>query len=430
MLMVKSPRKGFTLIELLVVIFIIALLIALLLPAVQQAREAARRTQCRNNMKQIGLGLHNYHDQFLVFPPGWVWNNRLAWSTMILPNLEQTPLYNAITAMTVVPCVTTASTPTSTATACNAVLGGAVFDAGYIPPVQILQTSPLQTPLATYRCPSDIGRNLVDNSPEANIGAMSGTATFPNTRLPSAFGGAAGGSIFYGRSNYPAVYGCTGARRFVPGGTIVAADATTVPNRTATWIIPSTPYGADSSPLAVMGTFFENSKRSIRDLLDGTTNTIVVGERRSTNAAADNPGGETTWVGIFDRQTGTTAEINATASLVVGIAGGDLAVTTGAATFPMTMGTLTRGNVHPASAGQAFTSSSKPVKLNSAFQFPVVAGGPTSPDDHWQGFSSTHEGGGHFLLGDGSVRFVSENLDINIYSRLAACADGNPTPDF
>jgi prepilin-type N-terminal cleavage/methylation domain-containing protein len=67
-----SPKRGFTLIELLVVIAIIAILIALLLPAVQQAREAARRSQCKNNMKQLGLALHNYHDTFLRFPPGMV----------------------------------------------------------------------------------------------------------------------------------------------------------------------------------------------------------------------------------------------------------------------------------------------------------------------------------------------------------------------
>jgi prepilin-type N-terminal cleavage/methylation domain-containing protein/prepilin-type processing-associated H-X9-DG protein len=97
----RSPR-GFTLIELLVVIAIIGVLIGLLLPAVQAAREAARRAQCLNNLKQIGLGLNTYHDTNLRFPPGgytlgadrkprWI-----AWSALILRNLEQESLYNAI----------------------------------------------------------------------------------------------------------------------------------------------------------------------------------------------------------------------------------------------------------------------------------------------------------------------------------------------
>lgn len=99
----RRPRPGFTLIELLVVIAIIAILIALLLPAVQQAREAARRTQCRNNLKQIGLALHNYHDSFNTMPPGWIGMtggvpdiygiNGWGWGAHILPQIEQNNLY-------------------------------------------------------------------------------------------------------------------------------------------------------------------------------------------------------------------------------------------------------------------------------------------------------------------------------------------------
>ncbi len=88
---IRSRRAGFTLIELLVVIAIIAILIALLLPAVQQAREAARRTQCKNNLKQLGLAFHNYHDTNLVFPPGGleVASYRIGWAARIFPFLEQ-----------------------------------------------------------------------------------------------------------------------------------------------------------------------------------------------------------------------------------------------------------------------------------------------------------------------------------------------------
>jgi prepilin-type N-terminal cleavage/methylation domain-containing protein len=94
-------RRGFTLIELLVVIAIIAILIALLLPAVQQAREAARRTQCKNNLKQIGLALHNYHDVYTMFPNGAVassvggWGP--SWYMRILPYVDQAPVYNQLT---------------------------------------------------------------------------------------------------------------------------------------------------------------------------------------------------------------------------------------------------------------------------------------------------------------------------------------------
>lgn len=88
-------RRGFTLIELLVVIAIIAVLIALLLPAVQQAREAARRSQCKNNLKQLGLALHNYHDNYKGFPMGKS-SPSISMHPRILPFLDQTPLYDTV----------------------------------------------------------------------------------------------------------------------------------------------------------------------------------------------------------------------------------------------------------------------------------------------------------------------------------------------
>jgi prepilin-type N-terminal cleavage/methylation domain-containing protein/prepilin-type processing-associated H-X9-DG protein len=96
-------RRGFTLIELLVVIAIIAVLVALLLPAIQQAREAARRTQCRNHLKQLGLALYNYHGTCNVFPPGYVsgatypaTSNGWGWCAQLLPQLDQSALYNSL----------------------------------------------------------------------------------------------------------------------------------------------------------------------------------------------------------------------------------------------------------------------------------------------------------------------------------------------
>jgi prepilin-type N-terminal cleavage/methylation domain-containing protein len=100
----RLRKRGFTLIELLVVIAIIAILIALLLPAVQQAREAARRTQCKNNIKQLALAIHNYHETHSCFPLNYAtWSrshpidgNSTSWMVMILPYVDQGPMYKSI----------------------------------------------------------------------------------------------------------------------------------------------------------------------------------------------------------------------------------------------------------------------------------------------------------------------------------------------
>src|SRR5687768_5426071 len=94
-------NRGFTLVELLVVIAIIGVLVALLLPAVQATREAARRSSCSNNLKQIGLGLHNYHDVILSFPSGYIDSpvasrEQWGWAALMLPYIEQGPLHDKL----------------------------------------------------------------------------------------------------------------------------------------------------------------------------------------------------------------------------------------------------------------------------------------------------------------------------------------------
>lgn len=102
---ISNGRRGFTLVELLVVIAIIGILVALLLPAVQAAREAARRTECTNKLKQIGLGLHNFHDTFKHFPIG-EWNDDnddIGWQVWLLPYIEQQTMFNSLTTLAQVP---------------------------------------------------------------------------------------------------------------------------------------------------------------------------------------------------------------------------------------------------------------------------------------------------------------------------------------
>jgi len=162
-------RTGFTLIELLVVIAIIAVLVALLLPAVQQAREAARRSQCKNSLKQFGIAMADYHDTHSVFPPGLfvpaagsctvvTANQQWGWGTAILPFMDQLPLFEKLNP-----------------DGCNLPAPGTLFNGIAL----------LQQPLPAFTCPTDVGDTLnvfMSNYTKSNytvsenIGGNSGTA--------------------------------------------------------------------------------------------------------------------------------------------------------------------------------------------------------------------------------------------------------------
>ncbi|MFO0890736.1 MAG: DUF1559 domain-containing protein [Isosphaeraceae bacterium] len=302
-------RRAFTLIELLVVIAIIGVLVALLLPAVQSAREAARRASCTNNLKQIGLAMHNYHSALDAFPPGYVSRTSdgkpqspetgpgWGWGTMILEQLEQRALFAA---------------------------------ANFSLPIAATGSLTVRTGrLAVYLCPSASG------GPE-------GLVLYPD--------------------------GDPG------GGRPIVADLSP-----AHYVGSAGQYDPGNSAANNNGLFYRNSSIGQRDIRDGLSQTLMVGER-SPNVA------EATWVGAIPG---------------IGLC----------------------------------TNPRWPIRDCEPANVMVLAHTGPSPDQAWvdvpnykgagaDDFWSLHPGGANFLFSDGSVRFIKETVDPRIFSFLSTRAGG------
>lgn len=238
---------GFTLVELLVVIAIIGILVGMLLPAVQQVREAARRSTCANNLRQLAVGCHNYEERNMRYPHGAVMGQGAGWSAFILNDLEQTSLAESINL---------SDNQWSHAT------GDGAGTASHWTASSPENNAAIQTFLSIFRCPAD----------QAPEGIPSGSPAIPK-RVPSSYVGCATGTV-------------SDTRRMAAWGSVTPSQARTARNG----MLPPT----QNAPY--YGTQLTKTEIRFADISDGSSNTILLGETIfDTSSFTAGPGSPGSW---------------------------------------------------------------------------------------------------------------------------------------
>ncbi|SFH80512.1 DUF1559 domain-containing protein [Planctomicrobium piriforme] len=358
----RTGYPAFTLIELLVVIAIIAILIALLLPAVQQAREAARRSQCKNNLKQLGLALHNYHETFNTFPfatenPGAngfsvPYRTNHTGFLMLLPYFDQATLYNQFNF--------NAATGLYTGSANCGTSGTGVLVG---PQADVEANIRLgSTVLTALLCPSDAGaRTYISNCVSRGGGGSYVSGGSPASLAPQP-------------STAKASYGFSAAAvcSQADGG-----NGDGVSNGSTLW---------NAEPGTIRGMFGANSNCNLRDILDGSSN--------------------------------TAAMIETTLNVSVSVHEPSVWVAPGWANFGVNM-------QHPIVGINEFRCcryDATPFTSTNPGRFGINGNGGYP--------GSSHVGGAHAVMGDGAVRFISQNIGLQTRQYLARIADGQILGEF